>query len=181
MIAKLLKLFLCIYATCFPALLLAQTNGFYELKFNSISGDTVNFSSFKGKKVLIVNTASKCGYTPQFKDLEELSNKYKEKLIVIGFPSNDFGQQDPGTNSEIQAFCEENYGVTFLMMEKSQVKGENKNFVYKWITNNKLNAKAVAEPNWNFCKYLIDENGNLVAAFSSKISPMSEEITSYLK
>lgn len=153
---------------------------FYSLNFTSITGDKINFDTFKGKKVLIVNTASKCGFTPQFEDLEKLSEKYKDKLIVVGFPSNDFGGQDPGSNNEIQAFCKLNYGVTFLMMEKSEVKGIDKNPVYQWLTIKSKNGWNEAEPSWNFCKYLIDEKGRLIGFFPSKIKPLGEEITNKL-
>ncbi len=150
---------------------------FYELSFTTISGDSVDFISFKDKKVLLVNTASKCGFTPQFKDLEELYQQYKDKLVIIGFPSNDFGSQDPGTNTEIQEFCQLNYGVTFLMMEKSSVKGDDKNLVFQWLTDKAKNGWNTAEPSWNFCKYLVDEEGRLIGFFPSKVKPVSTEIT----
>ncbi len=153
---------------------------FYSLTFKSINGEDINFSDFKGKKVLIVNTASKCGYTPQFKDLEELSKAYKDKLVVIGFPSNDFASQDPGTNKEIEEFCQVNYGVTFLMMEKSVVKGKDKNKVFQWLTEKSENGWNEKEPVWNFCKYLIDEQGRLIAYYTSKTKPLSQDITSKL-
>ncbi len=157
----------------------AKTN-FYELSFISLDGKKIDFSEFKGKKVLIVNTASKCGFTPQYADLEKLYNEYKEKVVIVGFPSNDFGGQEPGNNNEIREFCQMNYGVTFLMMSKSDVKGENKNSVYKWLTEEDKNGWNTQEPTWNFCKYLIDENGQLVKFFSSKVKPMDEEIISLL-
>ncbi|MDR1370212.1 MAG: glutathione peroxidase [Dysgonamonadaceae bacterium] len=150
---------------------------FYDLQFTGISGKPVDFDVFKGKYVLIVNTASKCGYTPQFKDLEELYQQYKEQLVVVGFPSNDFGAQDPGSNKEIEDFCRMNYGVSFLMMEKSPVKGDVRNLVYQWLTDDKKNGWNTQEPTWNFCKYLIDPKGNLVAFYPSKVKPASEEIT----
>ncbi len=149
---------------------------FYSLSFNTIDGELFNFETLKGKKVLIVNTASKCGYTPQFKDLEKLSSDYAGKLVVIGFPSNDFGAQDPGTNEEIKEFCEKNYGVTFLMMQKSSVKGTGKNAVYKWLTDKAKNGWNTNEPSWNFGKYLIDEKGRLVAFYPSKVKPMDKTI-----
>ncbi len=153
---------------------------FYQLSFSSISGDSISFISFKGKKVLIVNTASKCGFTPQFKDLEELYKEYKDNLVIIGFPSNDFGAQDPGSNKDIENFCQINYGVTFLMMEKSTVKGENKNPVYQWLCDKSQNGWNETEPSWNFCKYLIDEEGRLVAFYPSKVKPLSEDIVKRL-
>lgn len=154
---------------------------FYTLSFPSISGEDIDFSTLKGKNVLIVNTASKCGFTPQFADLEKLSQEYKDNLVVIGFPSNDFGSQDPGSNDEIQEFCQLNYGVTFLMMEKSPVKGENKNVVYQWLTNKSSNGWNTDEPSWNFCKYLIDKEGHLIGFFPSKVKPMSDDIISKIK
>lgn len=153
---------------------------FYKLSFRTITGEKFDFSTLKGKKVLIVNTASKCGYTPQFKELEELHNKYGNKLIILGFPSNDFMNQDPGSNDEILAFCQENYGVTFIMMEKSSVKGQERNAVYKWLTEKDQNGWNDVQPAWNFNKYLIDEKGNLVSHFGSKVKPLSEEIVSKL-
>lgn len=157
----------------------AETD-FYRLSFTSLDGKKVNFSDFKGKKVLIVNTASKCGFTPQYADLQTLSNQYKGKLVVIGFPSNDFGKQEPGTNEEIGEFCQKNYGVTFLMMEKSTVKGADKNTVYQWLTDKNKNGWNTDEPSWNFCKYLVDENGNLLKFYSSKVKPLDEQITNEL-
>lgn len=153
---------------------------FYSLNFKTITGEKFDFKTLKGKNVLIVNTASKCGYTPQFKDLEELNQKYGNNLVIIGFPSNDFMNQDPGTNEEIKAFCEENYGVTFLMMDKSSVKGKDKNEVYRWLTDKSKNGWNEAEPGWNFNKYLIDKNGRLKAHFGSKVKPLSEELISKL-
>jgi glutathione peroxidase len=149
---------------------------FYQLEFTSITGQPVQFETLKGKKVLIVNTASKCGFTPQFKDLEALAERYKDNLVVIGFPSNDFGGQDPGSNQEIQEFCQLNYGVTFLMMSKSIVKGNEKNPVFQWLTTKTENGWNEAEPSWNFCKYLIDETGRLVGFYPSKVNPLSDEI-----
>lgn len=154
---------------------------FYSLSFKTISGETFKFSQLKGKKVLIVNTASKCGFTPQFKDLEELSQQYGNKLVVIGFPSNDFMNQDPGTNAEIKEFCELNYGVTFQMMDKSSVKGKDKNLVFSWLTEKSKNGWNEKEPAWNFTKYLVDEDGRLIGNFASKVKPLGDEIISKLK
>lgn len=159
----------------------APKEDFHKLSFKTITGEKFDFSTLKGKKVLIVNTASKCGYTPQFKELEELNVKYGNNLVILGFPSNDFMNQDPGSNDEILAFCEENYGVTFTMMDKSSVKGDKKNNVFKWLTDKSKNGWNEKEPSWNFNKYLIDENGILIEHFASKVKPLSEEITSKLK
>jgi len=153
---------------------------FYSLSFRTITGEIYDFKQLKGKKVLIVNTASKCGFTPQFKDLEALHQKYGSNLVILGFPSNDFAGQDPGSNSEIKAFCELNYGVTFQMMEKSSVRGKDKNPVFLWLTDKTMNGWYDTQPGWNFNKYLIDENGKLIQHFGSKVKPLSELITQNL-
>lgn len=183
---RLIKSTFAMFALLFTAGLTAQSPvnpivDFYSLSFNTITGETFKFDKLKGKKVLIVNTASKCGYTPQFKGLEELSKQYSESLVVIGFPSNDFGAQDPGSNSDIKTFCEENYGVTFMMMEKSSVKGSGKNVVHQWLTDKSKNGWNTNEPSWNFGKYLIDEKGKLIAFYPSKVKPMDPEIILNLK
>ncbi len=148
----------------------------YDFTVRSIDGKEVALSQFKGKKVLIVNVASECGYTPQYADLEKLSQKYKGKLVVIGFPSNEFGGQEPGTNQEIKAFCTKNYGVTFPMMEKIVVKGSNAHPLYQWLSKKDQNGVHDGAPSWNFNKYLIDENGNLIQHFGSGTKPLSEEL-----
>jgi glutathione peroxidase len=152
----------------------------YDFRLNSIDGKPVSLSQFKGKKMLLVNVASKCGYTPQYKDLEALHNKYKDKLVVIGFPANNFGGQEPGSNEEISTFCQKNYGVTFLMMEKISVKGNDMHPLYKWLSTKEDNGVCNDAPGWNFCKYLIDEKGNLIQFFKSNVNPLSEDITSKL-
>jgi glutathione peroxidase len=154
---------------------------FYAMSFKTITGETFKFDNLKGKKVLIVNTASKCGYTPQFEELEQMSQEYKGKLVILGFPSNDFGAQDPGTNEQIKEFCEMNYGVSFMMMEKSSVKGADKNSIYKWLSEKAKNGWNTTEPSWNFGKYLIDEKGRLVGFYPSKVKPMDPKITENLK
>ena len=152
----------------------------YDFKLKTLDGQDLNFSKFKGKKILIVNTASECGYTPQYKNLQALHEKYGNKLVVIGFPANNFGGQEPGNSSEIKSFCTKNYGVTFQMMEKVSVKGSDMTPLYKWLSTKNENGTCGETPSWNFCKYLIDENGNVVKFFSSKVDPMSTEITSLL-
>lgn len=152
----------------------------YDFTLNSIDGKPVALSSFKGKKMLLVNVASQCGYTPQYKDLEALHNKYKDKLVVIGFPANNFGSQEPGSNAEISSFCQKNYGVTFLMMEKISVKGSDMHPLYKWLSTKEENGVCNEAPGWNFCKYLIDEKGNVMQFFKSSVNPLSEDITSKL-
>ncbi len=152
----------------------------YQFKVKSLDGNTIDFASFEGKKIMIVNTASECGYTPQYKELEELYEKYKDKLVIVGFPANNFGEQEPGTNSEIKTFCTKNYGVTFPMAEKISVKGDDTAPIYQWLTHKDKNGVLDAEVKWNFNKFLLDEHGHMIAYFPSKITPMSEDITSKL-
>lgn len=154
--------------------------GLYKFKVEALEGGTIDFASFKGKKVLIVNTASGCGYTPQYKELQALYEKHKDKLVIVGFPANNFGGQEPGSNMEIKSFCEKNYGVTFPMAAKVSVKGEDAAPIYRWLTSKAANGVLDAEIRWNFNKFLIDENGKMVAYFPSKVSPLSEEIVSKL-
>jgi len=149
----------------------------YDIELTSLSGEQINLSDFKGKKILFVNVASKCGYTSQYKYLQELSEKYGEKVEVIGLPCNQFGNQEPGSKSEIKEFCTKNYGVTFLMTEKIDVKGANQHDLYKWLTTKSMNQAFDSSVKWNFQKYLIDENGQLLKKFSSGVNPMSNEIT----
>lgn len=156
------------------------TKNIYGFKVTALDGSTIDFASFKGKKILVVNTASECGYTPQYKDLEALYEKYKDKLVIVGFPANNFGGQEPGTNTEIKTFCEKNYGVTFPMAAKISVKGDDTAPIYQWLTHKEMNGVMDAEIKWNFNKFLLDENGRLVAYFPSRIKPMSEEITGKL-
>lgn len=152
----------------------------YDISINSISGEPINLMDFKGKKILIVNTASECGFTDQYADLEKLYETYKDKLVVIGVPCNQFGGQEPGTLTEIQSFCEVNYGVTFLLTEKVDVKGDNQHALYKWLTNKELNGVKSSSVKWNFQKYLIDENGNYIDYFFSMTKPLSSKITKYV-
>jgi len=154
---------------------------FYEFKMESIDGSIIDFSSFKGKKVLIVNVASKCGYTPQYEDLQKLHELYGNKVTVLGFPANNFGKQEPGSNEEIALFCSENYGVTFQMFEKISVIGDDMAPLYHWLSEEKYNGWNNEEPNWNFCKYMINEKGELVAFYPSKVKPLSDEIITKLK
>lgn len=155
---------------------------FHDFTVKTLNGEDFKLSELKGKKVLVVNTASKCGFTPQYKGLEALYKKYKDQnFVVIGFPANNFKNQEPGTNEEIAEFCEVNYGVTFPMMEKVSVKGEDQHPLYKWLTNKSENGKMDSEVGWNFHKYLIDENGQLVATYPSKVKPESTEITNWIE
>ncbi len=146
----------------------------YDLKMNSLEGKEINLSQYKGKTLLIVNTASKCGYTPQYTELQKLHETYGSKVTILGFPANNFGGQEPGTNNEIGAFCKKNYGVTFQMFEKISVKGDDQHPLYKW-----LKEKTGQEPSWNFCKYIVKPDGT-VKFFASKVKPMDKEITDEL-
>ena len=152
----------------------------YDFKVEALDGSTIDFAKFKGKKILIVNTASQCGFTPQYEGLEKLYETYKDKLVIVGFPANNFGAQEPGTNSEIKEFCKKNYGVTFPMAAKVSVKGDDVAPIYQWLCNKTENGVLDAEIKWNFGKFLLDEKGNLIEYFPSKVTPMSEEITSKL-
>lgn len=152
----------------------------YDYKVEALDGSTIDFSDFKGKKILIVNTASKCGYTPQYEGLQELYEQNKDKLVIVGFPSNNFGFQEPGSDEEIAAFCQKNYGVTFPMAAKISVKGSKMAPIYHWLTKKEYNDYEDSSVKWNFQKYLIDENGNLIAIFSSKVKPQSEELLNAL-
>jgi len=153
---------------------------FYSLKINSLAGKPVDFNTFKGKHILIVNVASKCGFTPQYKELEELSNIYKDRLIVIGVPCNQFGSQESGTAKEIESFCELNYGVSFLITEKIEVKGKQQHQLYKWLTNKSKNGNSNSTVKWNFQKYLINNKGQLINYFYSTTKPLSKKITKHL-
>ncbi|MFS8082635.1 MAG: glutathione peroxidase [Ginsengibacter sp.] len=153
----------------------------YQFKVAALDGSTIDFSKFKGKKILVVNTASKCGFTPQYAELEKLYTTYGDKLVIVGFPANNFGSQEPGTNDEIKTFCTKNYGVTFPMAAKVSVKGEDIAPIYQWLTQKSKNGVLDADIKWNFTKFLLDEHGVLLAKFDSKVTPLSEEIVSYLK
>lgn len=153
---------------------------FFDIKINNLQGKEINFSDYKGKKILFVNVASKCGFTPQYEDLQKLSDNYKEELVVIGVPCNQFGQQEDGTSGEIEEFCSVNYGVTFPITEKVEVKGKNQHPLYAFLTSKKQNGKKSSSVKWNFQKYLIDENGDLVDYWYSLTKPLSKKITKYL-
>ncbi len=147
----------------------------FDFKVKSLEGKEVDFAAFKGKYLLIVNTASKCGYTPQYKDLETLHEQYGDKVKVLGFPANNFLWQEPGSSEEIATFCERNYGVKFQMFEKVSVKGRDKAPIYKWLA-----AKSGETPSWNFCKYLISPEGKVLGFYPSKVSPLDERIINAL-
>ena len=151
----------------------------YQYKVSSIEGKKLDLKKYKGKKILIVNTASKCGYTPQYADLQKLADRYKDKLVVVGFPANNFKGQEPGSNGEILEFCKQRYGVTFPLSEKVSVKGDDMDPLFKYLTT-AGNPDFTGEIKWNFEKFLVDENGKLVHRFRSEVNPLSEEITKYL-
>jgi len=184
MIKSLLLAFLILPACCIHCK--AQTESpisptsIHQFKVLGLQGDTINFAQFKGKKILVVNTASKCGFTPQYKELEELYTKYKDKLVVVGFPANNFLHQEPGTNEEIASFCQKNYGVSFPMAAKISVKGKDEAPIYKWLTSKSENGVMNAKIKWNFNKFLLDENGIIMAYFPSSVTPLSEAIISKL-
>lgn len=157
-----------------------KTNTIYQFKVEALDGSKIDFAQFKGKKILIVNTASECGYTPQYEGLEKLYKANKGKLVIVGFPANNFGAQEPGTNKEIAGFCKKNYGVSFPMAAKISVKGADQAAIYKWLTQKALNGVQDAEVKWNFHKFLIDENGNLIAVFPSAVKPEGAEIKAAL-
>lgn len=158
----------------------SSLQSFYDLKAKTIDGKDFAFSSLKGKRVLIVNVASECGFTPQYKKLQNLFDQYKDKnFVILGFPCNDFGGQEPGSANEIKSFCEKNYGVSFQLMEKVIIKGSNPHPVYKWLTQKEMNGKSNASVRWNFHKFLIDENGNWVAEYGSMTDPMSDKIVNF--
>lgn len=154
----------------------------YSFKVEDIDGNTFDFSTLKGKKIMVVNTASKCGLTPQYKDLQALYEKYGlDNFVIVGFPANDFMKQEPGTNEEIGAFCQKNYGVTFPMMSKISVKGKEMHPIYKFLTEKSQNGLEDSEVGWNFQKYLLDENGELVKVIGPRTNPMDDEIVNWLK
>ncbi len=173
------KLFIIALAAVTMAFTTSGTKSLHEFKVKTLEGKEFNFADLKGKKVLIVNTASECGYTPQYKDLQALYEKYSSmNFVIIGFPCNDFGGQEPGTGTEIKAFCTKNYGVTFPMMEKISIATSP---VYKWLTSKAENGVLDATVKWNFNKFLIDEKGQLVKYLPSSVKPMDTEITNWIE
>ena len=154
----------------------SSMKSFYDLQLNDLNGDKIDLQSFKGKKVMLVNVASKCGYTDQYADLQELYETHGDKLEIIGIPCNDFGRQEPGSANEIQKFCKLNYGVTFTLAEKQKIKSEPMSGVYKWLSNPSLNGWNSSLPSWNFCKYVINETGELTHFFKSGVDPNGKEI-----
>jgi len=169
--------------TLLITLLLSVTltgTGIYDFKVAGLDGNEIDFAKFKGKKILVVNTASKCGLTPQYAELEKLYETHKDKLVIVGFPANNFREQEPGTNTEIAEFCKKNYGVTFTMAEKVSVKGDDIAPIFKYLVDEAA-KKGMTDPiTWNFTKFLVDEKGQLVTVFAPKVTPMSPEVLKYL-
>jgi glutathione peroxidase len=177
-----MKQLLIILAVSLATGLMAQQKTFHQFSVEGLDGSMVDLSQFKGKKILVVNTASKCGLTPQYEDLQKLYIEYQEKgLVVIGFPTNNFMNQEPGTNEEIATFCEANYGVSFPMMTKVSVKGDDMHPIYRWLTSKSENGVMDSEVKWNFQKYLIDEEGRLVDMVPPREKPHSDKIIEWLK
>ncbi len=160
---------------------IVRTKSVYDISLKGITGEDIDLNDFRGKKILFVNVASKCGFTPQYEKLQELHEKYSDKLVIIGLPCNQFKDQEPGTHEEILQFCKLNYGVTFQLTEKINVKGPDQHPLYSWLTRKELNGVRDSEVKWNFQKYLVDEEGNFIDVFYSVTSPMSNKITSLLK
>ena len=154
----------------------------YQFKVKDLSGKTFDFASLKGKKIMIVNTASKCGLTPQYKELEALYKEYSSKgFVIVGFPANNFAGQEPGTNEEIATFCQLNYGVTFPMMDKVSVKGEDMSVVYQFLTTKSKNGLQDSQVEWNFQKYLLNEKGELEKVISPRTLPTDPEVLNWVK
>ncbi len=161
--------------------LFTHAQSIHSFKVKSIDGGQIDFSKYKGKKIMVVNTASKCGYTPQYEQLQKVYSQYKDKLVIIGFPCNQFGGQEPGSNQEIVEFCQKNYGVNFPLADKVDVKGSTQSPIYQWLTQKAKNGVLDATIGWNFNKFLLDENGKMLAYFPSNVKPDSDTILSYLK
>ena len=157
-----------------------QTPNLYHIAMDAIDGTPIDFSLFKGKKILVVNVASKCGFTRQYKELQKLSQQYIDSLVVIGVPCNQFGKQEPGNADEIQSFCQTNYGVSFLITQKVDVKGVNQHPLYTFLTCESLNGKRDSSVKWNFQKYIVSESGSLINHYYSITSPLSNKITKHL-
>ncbi len=163
----------------FNTFIMMSQQSVHEFTINTIDGESKNLSDFKGKKMLFVNTASRCGFTPQYKELQELHEKHGEELVIIGFPANNFLGQEPGSNDQIKAFCQKNYGVSFMLSEKVSVKGKNIDPLFKWL-NTQDNQSFKGDIMWNFEKYLIDESGKLIKRYRSSTKPDSDEIISLI-
>ena len=163
----------------FNTFIMMSQQSVHEFTINTIDGESINLSDFKGKKMLFVNTASQCGFTPQYMELQELHEKHGDELVIIGFPANNFGGQEPGSNDQIKTFCQKNYGVSFMLSEKVSVKGKNIDPIFKWL-NAQDNQSFKGDIMWNFEKYLIDESGKLLKRYRSMIKPDSDKIISLI-
>ncbi|CAM1346092.1 glutathione peroxidase [Tenacibaculum crassostreae] len=170
-------LFMTLFSFSGNAQVVSPNESLYDMEIKDINGEKLDLQQFKGKKLLFVNVASKCGFTNQYEGLQELYAAYKDKLVVLGLPCNQFGGQEPGTTSEIKSFCSLTYGVNFPMTEKIEVKGENQHPIYQWLTQKEKNGKMNSSVKWNFQKYLVDEEGRLIDVFYSVTKPMSKKIT----
>lgn len=176
------KIFTLTFLMFIGMILFSQTNSFYDFKVKNIDGEDFDLATLKGKKVLVVNTASKCGFTPQYEDLQALYEKYSAKnFVIIGFPANNFMKQEPGSNEEIKEFCTSKYEVTFPMMSKISVKGDDIHPLYQWLTEKEMNGKKDSNVKWNFQKYMIDENGNFVDVASPKTTPFDDQIVNWIE
>ncbi|MBP6794836.1 MAG: glutathione peroxidase [Saprospiraceae bacterium] len=165
-----------------PPLSDTGTQNLYDFKIKSLTDESIiDLSTYRGKKVIILNVASECGYTPQYANWQKFHEAHGDKVIVLGFPSNDFGAQEPGDNKQIASFCQKNYGVTFQLFDKITVKGENKHPLYKWLSTKELNGWNEKEPSWNFCKYVVNEKGELTNYFGSKVLPTDEVFLAAIK
>lgn len=187
---KIITAFVCLFGLCMSAQKLQSSQKTMNLpslydqnfKVETLAGESFDLKSLKGKKVMIVNTASRCGLTPQYEQLEEIYNKYKgQGFVIVGFPANNFAEQEPGTNSEIAEFCKKNYGVTFPMMAKISVKGDDMSPIYKFLTQKSKNGVQDSEVEWNFQKFLLNEKGELVKVVSPKTLPTDEKIADWIK
>lgn len=159
---------------------ISDESSIYDIKINDLSGNPIDLSDYRSKNVLFVNVASKCGFTEQYKDLQKLNDTYKDKLVLIGTPCNQFGRQEPRDASQIRSFCQKNFGVTFLLTEKLEVKGKNQHPLYQWLTKKDHNGKMSSNVKWNFQKYLVDGKGQLIDVYYSITNPMSSKITKHL-
>lgn len=169
-----------LFVTLLFSLFVSTDGSIYNFKVPGLEGGSIDFSKFKGKKILVVNTASKCGLTPQYEELEKLYKDHSDKLVIVGFPANNFAQQEPGSNTEIAEFCKKNYGVSFPMAEKVSVKGDDIAPIFKYLVDEAA-KKGIKDPiSWNFTKFLLNEKGELITVFSPKTKPLSEEVLKYL-
>lgn len=174
-----MKSFVLLFSTLLISILMTAQTSLHDFKVTALDGSEIDFSAFKGRKVLIVNTASECGYTPQYAELQELHAAQGEKLAIVGFPANNFGGQEPGDNAQIKDFCQKNYGVSFVMASKVSVKGSDQHPLFKWMTSLD-NPDFTGDIRWNFEKFLFDENGVLVHRYRSVVSPTDKKITGLL-